>query len=375
MPAQIVPILNLAPRSERGPHSSMPLPTLFLLLTTLLSLPSHAVDGEPLTVATRAVPPFAFTDQAGRWRGIAIELWERVGAELGIDSEYVEVDLDETMAGTASGRFDAAVGALSVTSEREIQFNFTHPFYRTGLGIAVQQDESGGWRAIAKGLVSPRFLAVVAALLVLLALVGAVVWLLERRRNAQFPENPTEGIGAGLWWSSVTMTTVGYGDKAPITLGGRIVGLIWMFASVILISTITASITTALTVDALSSLLSSEEDLASVRTGSVEDSTSARRLRRKGVNFEPYADLDAAMDALAAGKLDAVVYDEPLLRYRVRTEYAGKLHVLDLRFEPQDYAIGLPNDSPWREGVNRLLLKHGRGDAWDALLTRYLGDR
>ena len=225
-----------------------------------------------------------------------------------------------------------------------------------------------------RGFVSPRFLATVGGLLALLAFVGLIVWLFERRRNAQFPSDPVHGIGAGLWWSSVTMTTVGYGDKAPQTFAGRLVGLVWMFVSIILISTITASLTTAYTLDALSGSVRSESDLARVRTGTVSDSTSQRRLQRKGIAYREFDDLHHALTALAAGELDAVVYDRPLLRYRVRNEFSDSLHVLPIEFEPQDYAIGLPQASARREDINRQLLIHGRGDAWEALLRRYFGE-
>ena len=73
--------------------------------------------------------------------------------------------------------------------------------------------------------------------------VGVVMWLGERRRNqAQFGGTAAHGIGAGLWWSAVTMTTVGYGDKAPVTILGRLLGLVWMFAAIIIISSFTAAI-------------------------------------------------------------------------------------------------------------------------------------
>lgn len=61
----------------------------------------------------------------------------------------------------------------------------------------------------------------------------------------------------GFWWSAVTMTTVGHGDKSPKTFEGRIISLIRMFAGIILISTDTAFITSTLTIKKME--VSSEE--------------------------------------------------------------------------------------------------------------------
>jgi voltage-gated potassium channel len=46
----------------------------------------------------------------------------------------------------------------------------------------------------------------------------------------------------GVWWAVVTMGTVGYGDKYPVSIGGRIVGLFLIFAGVGLMSLFTATI-------------------------------------------------------------------------------------------------------------------------------------
>lgn len=43
-----------------------------------------------------------------------------------------------------------------------------------------------------------------------------------------------------IWWSLVTVTTVGYGDKYPITTEGRIIGVVLMFVGVGLFGTFTA---------------------------------------------------------------------------------------------------------------------------------------
>ena len=56
--------------------------------------------------------------------------------------------------------------------------------------------------------------------------------------------NPREfqSFGDALWWSIVTISTVGYGDKVPITFAGRVVSTITIISGLILISLFTATV-------------------------------------------------------------------------------------------------------------------------------------
>ncbi|MSP64232.1 MAG: hypothetical protein EXR24_03985 [Ignavibacteria bacterium] len=63
------------------------------------------------------------------------------------------------------------------------------------------------------------------------------VYLIEQSSNPQF-----QSIADSLWWSIVTVATVGYGDKAPITGMGRIVASLTIISSVVLVSLFTATI-------------------------------------------------------------------------------------------------------------------------------------
>ena len=59
----------------------------------------------------------------------------------------------------------------------------------------------------------------------------------------QLETDPTSNIKTAedaLWWSYVTITTVGYGDKFPVTSGGRVIGVLLMTAGVGLFGTFTA---------------------------------------------------------------------------------------------------------------------------------------
>ena len=334
-----------------------------------------AASGTPLTlvVGVKVAPPFVI-EQADDYNGLAIDVWRDIAAERGWKFQFKRYDLKGLLDAVESGQVDVGIGALTVTAEREQRMDFSHPITSSGIGVATQQQQSAGWVAVARSFFSIAFLKVVLALTLLLLAVGVLTWLFERKRNAeQFGGKPAHGIGSGFWWAAVTMTTVGYGDKAPVTLGGRIIGLLWMFAALIVASVFTASITSALTVGQLTSRIQGIDDLSGVRIDSVAGTTSAQWLSSANLEFRDRPDLDAALDALAAGKSDAVVYDAPLLRWTISQHYRNKLEVLPFTVERQDYAYALPSGSPLREPINASLLQRVNSAEWRTRVNAYLG--
>ena len=335
---------------------------------------AQSTAAKPLIVGTKQAPPFAIKNADGTWSGISIDLWRTIANELQLKYELHEFDLDELLEGVEKGSVDAAVAALTVTGEREKVMDFTHPFYSSGLGIAVARNKGGNWFGTAQRIFSGQLVQIVLALAVLLFIVGVLVWLIERRKNPQQFERGVSGVWSGFWWAAVTMTTVGYGDKAPVTVAGRIVALLWMFTAIIALTAFMAAFTAAITISELESPLQGLEGLARARVGTLADSSTVKYLQAERIGYLPYSTLRDALRAVAAGEIDAVVHDKPLLRYLVATEMPNVLEVLPQTLDTQSYGIGLPSGSLLREPINQIILEKTQGKAWKDLLFRYLSN-
>jgi len=347
---------------------------LIMFLPISSSFAQDMNDGTILRIGTKETKPFVIKNADGTYSGISIELWRQIAEELNLNYEFEERDLPGLIDGLENGSLDMVVGALTITSDREAAFDFTHPFYTTGLSIAVSSSGEADWMAFIQRLLSYKFIRIVWFLALVLFGVGVLFWIFERRKNPeQFNEGVLKGIGDGFWLSAVTMTTVGYGDKAPRSFLGRLVALIWMFAALIIISSFTAAIASALTVSQLETSIGGPDDLVRINVGTIPGSTSAYYLEANRIRFK---NIDTPMDGLEkieAGDLDAVVYDAPILRYLVNDQFRGRLQVLPGTFKRQDYGFALKAGSDLREPVNRAMLKRINSSRWEETLEFYFG--
>jgi ABC-type amino acid transport substrate-binding protein len=337
---------------------------------------------EKLIVATREVPPFAMLNEDNQWIGISMDLLRDIKADLEVESGHaIEVELKsqslpEMLDAVETGEVDMAVAAITVNYEREKRMDFTHSFHTSGLGIAVgSRQRNSGWSGILDAIFSKTFLRILAGLILAMLISAVGIYLFERKQNReQFDKGWVKGIAAGMWWAAVTLTTVGYGDKVPRTLGGRLIGLIWMFAGLFIIAGFTAAVTSALTLTELRSQIEGPSDLSRAKVATVDGSTSADYLRARHINSTNHSDVESALKSLVAGECDAVVYDAPILRYQTYQNYSGEAFVLPVTFERQNYAIALPTDSELREPINQVLLRQTSSPEWNEVLATYFGE-
>jgi ABC-type amino acid transport substrate-binding protein len=88
-----------------------------------------------LHVAVRNIEPFCF-EENGRRKGFAIELWAAIAKEAGVQYDMHTVASAQAMVDElAAKKADVGVSALSITSQRMLVIDFSHPFYDSGLDI------------------------------------------------------------------------------------------------------------------------------------------------------------------------------------------------------------------------------------------------
>jgi ABC-type amino acid transport substrate-binding protein len=328
-----------------------------------------------LLVGVTDFPPYSMKTNDGRWEGLSIEIWQKVAKELGVEFEIREYNRLKQIAEAIQDAKIDLTPTMLVTAYNETVMDLSHSFYRSGLGIAVGLERHGfSIQRYFKRFTSVSTLKIIFLLIMVSLVAGLIVWLFERRRNQEmFGESFTKGLGQGIWWAMVTLTTVGYGDKAPKTMGGRTVAVIWMFASIILIASYTAVITTSLTVDELSGRVRSPRDLPDIRVGALGQSETLEQLSSMGIAVIPFTSPKAGLQAVVENKIDAFVDDESQLKYIVKTVFPGQLQVLSETFAHYFVGMAVPSGSPLREPLNRNLLKFMEQDDWPKLKERYLG--
>ena len=326
-------------------------------------------------IGVHEAPPFSYKDSNGNWVGISLRLWQWVAHDVGLTYKYEEHDLQGLLDGVSRGNLDAAVGALTITAQREKLFDFSHTFFSTGLGVAVKKVPFTGLVSTLRKIMRGERLRTMGVILFSLALITVLIFLCERRYAKNKPDKSHEArstLWSSMWWALVIL--IGKNDRHPASLGGRILALSWMVISLIIFASLTALITSALTVSKLHLQIHSQDELKGQRLVTVGSSTSEEFLNRKRINFRTVATISDAFSLLAEDKTDAIVYDRSMLRYIVQKNYPNEFEVLGITFETQKYGFAIKDRKQELEYINRSLLARIQGSTWNDLVYYHLGE-
>ncbi|MEO6053938.1 MAG: ion channel, partial [Chthoniobacterales bacterium] len=217
------------------------------------------------------------------------------------------------------------------------------------------------------------FLELMAVIVIGIFIASFFIWYVERKHhNDHFGGKTLAGFGSAVWFSAVTMTTVGYGDKTPQTLAGRIIAFIWMMAGVLIIATFTAMVATT-AAKMMPKELKNPDELRGMSIGVVTDSSGELVLKKHNIPTIGYKSTDAALDAMLKGEVQSVVDDRMVLAYLQENNYAGKVQLLSLRFHEFYVSFAMPDNSPIRETLNIALLELIHSSEWKKQLTFWVG--
>ncbi|WP_281540318.1 transporter substrate-binding domain-containing protein [Maribacter aestuarii] len=329
---------------------------------------------DTLLVGFTPAAPF-IVENEGKLDGLNVWLWKQVAKDIGKPYKMVQMNFSDMLDSLKTGGIDVSINPLTITSNRSKEMEFTHSFFASNSTVTVAQVSSfSKFMTFIKGFFNLNFLKGLFLLLLIILIFGFFGWYFERKRN---PENfrPTyRGIWDGLWWSAVTLTTVGYGDKAPKTRMGKISALVLMFGGLLFISGLTASIASSLTVNQMSNNPEGFNEFKNRKVGTIAKSGTRTFLSEHFFkNVSTYPSVVPGLTDVKKGKIDAFLYDEPILKYRIQKDSSlRELQLLPIKFDVQFYAFGLPKTHTLLEQqISQRILEIMESKEWEIVLNEY----
>lgn len=302
------------------------------------------------------------------WTGATVDLWRQLAERKQLRYKFIALPEDDDLVDRlAAGNIDVALtghlGGDRIDSVHYLQ----HHYLST---VAVARPSTNKIIDVVKSIFSQQFLYIVLSLSVLLLVIGTIIYFVERNKNdEQFGGGGSlvRGIGSGFWWAGVTMTTIGYGDKAPATFAGRVIAMLWMLIAMGLTASLTAAVVSAL---GAKNTVSFPGDLGELRVAVVEESPTARYLRDMGYDFTAYDSVEKALDDLKKENIDAVVADEGLLNYQVK-QGGFSFDVSSTNDVPIAHALMVRGDGALADQLDDTLVEFILSPTWRDKLREY----
>ncbi|WP_013323905.1 transporter substrate-binding domain-containing protein [Gloeothece verrucosa] len=295
------------------------------------------------------------------FQGISIDLWQQIAVLENLDYEYFrEQTVEDGIEAVAKGEIDILIGSIPITPEGLHKVSFTQPYYLSAPALLVQNPRLTFW-----DLVHPFLrLALISSLtgvLILKFIIAHLIWLVERHENSKlFPKDYLTGIREAFWFAAVTMTTVGYGDKVPITPLGKCIAFIWMLISMVIVTTLTAALATNFTLSLSKETvkkLTKPEDLKGTKIAVISGTELTDITKKYQMPTVETKNLDQAINLLLLGQVQGVLYLESALKYYQHQQAAQSFTVVPLHSLPLTYGFAVKKNSPLVEKIDVIILQ------------------
>ncbi|KAB0364961.1 hypothetical protein FD754_009117 [Muntiacus muntjak] len=311
--------INIMELKTNGPRKIGYWSEVDKMVVTLTELPSgndtSGLENKTVVVTTILESPYVMMKKNHemlegneRYEGYCVDLAAEIAKHCGFkykltivgDGKYGARDADTKiwngMVGElVYGKADIAIAPLTITLVREEVIDFSKPFMSLGISIMIKKPQKSkpGVFSFLDPLAYEIWMCIVFAyigvsvVLFLVSRFSPYEWHTEEfedGRETQSSESTNEfGIFNSLWFSLGAFMQQGC-DISPRSLSGRIVGGVWWFFTLIIISSYTANLAAFLTVERMVSPIESAEDLSKqteIAYGTLDSGSTKEFFREK----------------------------------------------------------------------------------------------
>uniref|UniRef100_A0A3Q3MGC6 Glutamate receptor n=1 Tax=Labrus bergylta TaxID=56723 RepID=A0A3Q3MGC6_9LABR len=300
------------------------------------------------------------------------------------------------------GKADIAVAPLTITLVREEVIDFSKPFMSLGISIMIKKPQKSkpGVFSFLDPLAYEIWMCIVFAyigvsvVLFLVSRFSPYEWHTEEYEDGQIQTNESTnefGIFNSLWFSLGAFMRQGC-DISPRSLSGRIVGGVWWFFTLIIISSYTANLAAFLTVERMVSPIESAEDLAKqteIAYGTLDAGSTKEFFRRSKIalfdkmwtymrSAEPSVFVKTTGEGVSRVRKSKGKY--AYLLESTMNEYIEQRKPCDTmkvggNLDSKGYGIATPKGSSLRTPVNLAVLKLSEQGVLDKLKNKWWYDK
>nr|BAC19820.1 AMPA GluR2 [Taeniopygia guttata] len=351
-----------------------------------------------------------------RYEGYCVDLATEIAKHCGFkykltivgDGKYGARDADTKiwngMVGElVYGKADIAIAPLTITSVREEVIDFSKPFMSLGISIMIKKPQKSkpGVFSFLDPLAYEIWMCIVFAyigvsvVLFLVSRFSPYEWHTEEfedGRETQTNESTNEfGIFNSLWFSLGAFMRQGC-DISPRSLSGRIVGGVWWFFTLIIISSYTANLAAFLTVERMVSPIESAEDLSKqteIAYGTLDSGSTKEFFRRSKIavfdkmwtymkSAEPSVFVRTTAEGVARVRKSKGKY--AYLLESTMNEYIEQRKPCDTmkvggNLDSKGYGVATPKGSSLGTPVNLAVLKLSEQGVLDKLKNKWWYDK
>ncbi|XP_047422499.1 glutamate receptor 2 isoform X1 [Sciurus carolinensis] len=419
--------INIMELKTNGPRKIGYWSEVDKMVVTLTELPSgndtSGLENKTVVVTTILESPYVMMKKNHemlegneRYEGYCVDLAAEIAKHCGFkykltivgDGKYGARDADTKiwngMVGElVYGKADIAIAPLTITLVREEVIDFSKPFMSLGISIMIKKPQKSkpGVFSFLDPLAYEIWMCIVFAyigvsvVLFLVSRFSPYEWHTEEfedGRETQTSESTNEfGIFNSLWFSLGAFMQQGC-DISPRSLSGRIVGGVWWFFTLIIISSYTANLAAFLTVERMVSPIESAEDLSKqteIAYGTLDSGSTKEFFRRSKIavfdkmwtymrSAEPSVFVRTTAEGVARVRKSKGKY--AYLLESTMNEYIEQRKPCDTmkvggNLDSKGYGIATPKGSSLRNAVNLAVLKLNEQGLLDKLKNKWWYDK